>query len=68
VDTASLRREAESLFLGRDHVIGVGLAGDTELVFLLDSFFPAAEEKIERWAREKRIGFAIRVTPAMRLA
>jgi len=68
MDTDSIRREAESLFLGRDHIIGIGLAAERELVFLLDSSFPAAEEKIGQWAREKRIGFAIRVAPGLRPA
>lgn len=68
MDVVSIRQEAERQFLGRDHVVGVGLARDRELVFLLDSPFPTAEEKIGRWALENQIRFTIQVVPGMQPA
>ena len=63
----SIRQEAETRFLGRDHVVGVGLAQEG-LVFLLDLPSPSVELQITRWAQQRGVSFTFRVVPSLRPA
>jgi hypothetical protein len=58
-----IKRCAEKRFLGRGHVIGVGIAGKkvNRLVFLLESSSEQSQIQIERWARTTGIPFEILV-------
>lgn len=54
----SLREEAKQAFLGRNSVIGVGIAeeeGVNRLVFLLSKNTLQARQVISSWAREHRV-------------
>lgn len=64
------RYRAERRFLGRLHVVGVGIADDhtaPHLAFLLDGDSPEAADAIRSWARRAGVAFDIEVSGPIRL-
>lgn len=61
--TDQILGQAKREFLGREPVVGVGLAG-SKLAFLLHHSSRESEAEIQRWAAQRDIGFEISVTGA----
>ena len=61
--TEDLRSEAQRLFLGRDPVIGVAVAGSSEnaLVFLLEEESADMERRIREWGRNRCVEVRIQL-------
>jgi hypothetical protein len=70
MDLESLKRTAEGEFLGRSHVVGIGVKGGktSGLVFLLDEPSTQSENTIRGWAQGVGIAIEIKVVGRIRPA
>lgn len=67
-DIEELRKLAEKRFLGRSHVVGVGIGREKaeRLVFLLRTASGRSEAEIRRWARRSGVEVEIKVVGEIR--
>ena len=66
----SMQRRAKHLFLGKDGVVGVGVAGEPEdasLTFLLRQDLRQTKQKINSWAKQHEVAVKFLVTGPIRI-
>lgn len=65
-----LQREAKDLFLGKDAVVGVGIAeeaGDGRIDFLLSENRPQTRERVEAWAASRNVSVGFLTTGPIKM-
>ena len=70
VETSGLHREAQTLFLGKDAVVGIGIAveaGAGLLEFLLSENLPHTRQQVEAWATRNNVGVEFLTTGPIRM-
>jgi hypothetical protein len=66
----ALHREAQSLFLGKGAVIGIGIAAEAGtglLEFLLSENLPHTRREVEAWATRNNVGVEFLTTGPIRM-
>lgn len=61
----ALHQEAKDLFLGRDAVVGIGIADETGaglMQFLLSEDRPQTRSRVRQWAARNNVGVAFLTT------